>query len=90
MSTPAQRAAVELLEAHALPVRTHERREPPLKVKYRRAGWRPKQDTLALHRNILALIAQGLKNFQIAEIVGVSRTAVGRHRSGRIKLTRVK
>lgn len=63
-------------------IRTHEWR-PPVD---RDPGGKPTfAETADLHRRILLLEAEGLKQFEIAEVLRVSRTTVNKHLNGKIR-----
>lgn len=62
-------------------IRTHEQRAPTVD----HGGRRTHAETSALHVQILALQAEGLKQYEIAEVLDVSRMTVNKHVNGKIK-----
>ncbi len=76
-----QAAHLRILESRRLPVRTHEARP---REDYQVAR-KPIAETLELHEQILALHAKGLKNYEIAAALDVSRPTVGRHINGLVR-----
>lgn len=81
MSTPALRKHYELMER--LGVRTVV--GAPRVDQIEGPGGRTVADTKLLHEKIQALIAKGLRNFEIAAELGISGPTVGRHRRGLVK-----
>lgn len=86
MSSAALKAHIRLLESD-LPRKTHAARKPEYSEKGR-PGARPSQQTAVLHARIMVLAAQGHLNFEIAAILGITPSTVGKHRRGLIKMTR--
>ena len=77
-----QAAHLRILES--LPrerVRTHEAK---LREDYQVAR-KPIAETLELHEQIMAMRAKGLKNYQIAAALAISRMTVTRHVRGDVK-----
>lgn len=79
---PLQAAHLRILES--LPREKVRTREAKLREGYQVAR-KPIADTLELHEQILAMHAKGLKNYEIAAALDVSRPTVGRHINGLVR-----
>ena len=87
MTTPAQRAVLQLLESGGLRITTHIQSE---RDRPRPVGRPPRTySTRELHEQILALAARGMRNYIIALELGITQSVVSKHRRGFIKLTRI-
>lgn len=80
ITTPAMRAHQRTLEQLRDRVRTVAARPAPDGKPSRPSA----DETRALHDRIVALDAQGYKRFEIAEMVGRSRSTISQHLNGNI------
>ena len=76
--TRAQERILSVLKPRYVPAR-------PQPVVTGKPGGRAPRQTYQLHAQIRALAAKGLRQFEIARELGVSRPTVGKHMRGKIK-----
>lgn len=84
MKTAAMQAAFKLLTTTP-PERIH-KFERDWDAQQQKGTRPPRSATLELHQRIVALHMEGKRGFEIARIVGKSKTTVSKHLTGKIKV----